>query len=109
MTIIKNKSQLKDYLNKFFFDYNDYGMPKFSSAVHSSNFFKENSKKIIKFINKNKTNDKDFEKLILCSYFSSKEVIEKIHILNKNNLKGKQLRFNKKQYKQKNKTKLFLK
>ena len=107
--MIKNKNQLTDYLNKFFFDYNDYDMPKFSTAINYSDFFKKNSKKILKFINENKTNNEDFEKLILCSYFSSTKVMKKIHILNKNNLKKNQSRFYKKIFKKKNNNKLFLK
>ena len=39
--MIKNKNQLMDYLNKFFFDHNNYDMPKFSSAVHTRNFLKK--------------------------------------------------------------------
>ena len=107
--MIKNKNQLMDYLNKFFFDHNNYNMPKFSSAVQHSKFFRENSKKIIKFINKNEANHEDSEKLILCSYFSSKKVLDKIKILNKKKSKKKHFELNETIFKQKNKTKLFYK
>ena len=107
--MIKNKNQLMDYLNNFFFDYNNYNMPKFSSAVQHSKFFKENSKKIIELINKNGTNHEDFEKLILCSYFSSKKVLNKIKVLNKKKSKEKHFKLNEKIFKQKSKTKQFYK
>ena len=101
MLIIKNKTQLKNFLNKFFLDHEKYNLPKFSLASESSLFFQKNTKKIIQLVNSNKIHEKDFEKLILASYFSSQKVIKKINIINKNNLKNKKVKFNKKLFEQK--------
>jgi hypothetical protein len=106
MPIIKDKVQLRNFLNKFFLDYKKYNLPKFSSASNSSFFFQKNTKKLIQLVNSNKTNDKKFEKLVLSSYFSSKKVIEKINIINKNNLKSKKIKFNKRLFDRKYKNKL---
>ena len=82
---IKTKDNLINEINSYFKDYKKFKMPSFRECTKESIFFKKNYYKIYKlFYLKNKNSEQilNLNELILCSYFSSKNVIKSIKKLN---------------------------
>ena len=85
---IKNKENLIREINSYFKDYKKFKMPSFKQCTKESSFFKKNYSKIYSLFhlkNKNFKQITDLNELILCSYFSSKNVIKSIKKLNNYN------------------------
>ena len=102
MTITYNKKKLLNHLDGLISENKKYGMPKFSTAIKNSNFFKKNYKEMINLVKKSiqESNNGRLDELIFCSYFSSKIVIRKIKDIN-NQFYMERKNFNKKKLKKK--------
>ena len=77
----KKKVYLMKKFNEYFKDYKEFKMPSFKQCTNDSIFFKQNYSKIYKLFflnNKNFKQKNELDDLILCSYFSSKKVINSI-------------------------------
>ena len=102
------KDNLINEINSYFKDYKKFKMPSFRQCTKESVFFKKNYYKIYRLFylkNKNSKQILTLNELILCSYFSSKNVIKSIKKLNifnydkrKNNIKNIFDRNKKKKY-----------
>lgn len=94
---IKKKDYLAKKLNEYFKDYKEFKMPSFRQCINDSIFFKKNYSKIYKLYylkNKNFKQNNKLDDLILCSYFSSKKVINSIKKLNKLDNNKKKININ---------------
>lgn len=83
---IKKKDYLFKKLNEYFKDHKEFKMPSFRECTNDSIFFKKNYSKIYKLFylkNKNLKQNNELDDLVLCSYFSSKKVVNSIKKLNK--------------------------
>ena len=107
---IKKKDCLIKRLNEYFKDYKKFKMPSFKQCTHDSIFFKKNYSKIYKLFNlknKNLKQNNKLDDLILCSYFSSKKVINSIKKFN--NLEDNKRKVNINNLFDSNKKKIYLK
>lgn len=107
---IKNKDNLIKEISSYFKDYKKFKMLSFRQCAKESVFFKNNYSKIYRLFylkNKNSEQIHDLNELILCSYFSSKNVIKSIKKLNNFNYVKRKI--NIKNLFNRNKKKIYLK